>query len=355
MSPTCSPPPDASLPEDPAPRLAVEFQTEEMRFRGCCIQNAGPQGEDLPSPLHINKQQSVSNPQPHLRAIRNPTLDNVNSLMPRRNSTHPLLGDSSSELTDSPGTTPVTLPKRRGANQGGWVAYPAVGCTTDGQDRGGASSSATSWVPKQDSAAAGVDGTPSPSPGSMQAEARCRTAASSLRQSGCLQSTPAQGPWVDGGSRTTISTTTPTTIIPSPSQPQDQTAGHGSNHTNPLRPAGLSMLPPQTLDQDADVSSPNKTDTSPLSAGYMRFEDKKQRIMHSPVVGVVPTIAALPPMPFYPAVAATGVRAPSQPFVLVPQITVTPEVETVGDGPATVWAAVQVSAHLRRPDDPDGL
>ncbi|MBE3044137.1 hypothetical protein IMZ48_16515 [Candidatus Bathyarchaeota archaeon] len=38
------------------------------------------------------------------------------------------------------------------------------------------------------------------------------------------------------------------------------------------------------------------------------------------------------------------------PYVLVPSVTITPEVEVVADGEATLWVAVEVGAQLGRPD-----
>lgn len=38
------------------------------------------------------------------------------------------------------------------------------------------------------------------------------------------------------------------------------------------------------------------------------------------------------------------------PYVLVPDVTVTPEVEVVGNGEATTWVAVEIGAQLGRPD-----
>lgn len=38
------------------------------------------------------------------------------------------------------------------------------------------------------------------------------------------------------------------------------------------------------------------------------------------------------------------------PHVLVPRVSVTPEVEVVGDGETTLWVAVEVGAQLGRPD-----
>ena len=39
-----------------------------------------------------------------------------------------------------------------------------------------------------------------------------------------------------------------------------------------------------------------------------------------------------------------------EPYVLVPNVTVTPEVEVVGNGEATMWVAVELGAQLGRPD-----
>lgn len=38
------------------------------------------------------------------------------------------------------------------------------------------------------------------------------------------------------------------------------------------------------------------------------------------------------------------------PYVLVPDVTVTPEVEAVGNGEATIWVATEIGAQLGRPD-----
>ncbi|KAL1842880.1 hypothetical protein VTJ49DRAFT_3897 [Mycothermus thermophilus] len=108
-----------------------------------------------------------------------------------------------------------------------------------------------------------------------------------------------------------------------------------------------SMLPPtRAQDQDPDLSSPQETDASPLSAGHMNSEDN-QRTMHSPVTSMTPDTMTTPLRPVYTPGSATVVAAaPSSPPVLAPRIVVTPEFLTADDGgaAASVWAAMQASA-----------